>query len=158
MLFATDARIHPRQLRCAARAATRATEREVDMTEQRTCGQGLAEHSALPAKLGELTAAVAEILASHTSALDLEDDNSREENRVYQKLVDAHRRTAAQLRATGEEMAGYRDLPMGRHDPQAVSSPEVAGAFENFVKIEQELLALLRERVVQDQTMLGEMR
>jgi hypothetical protein len=128
------------------------------MTEQRTCGQGLAEHSALPAKLGELTAAVAEILASHTKTLDLEDGNAREENRVYQKLVDDHRRTAAQLRATGEEMAGYRDLPMGRHDPQAVASPEVVGAFENFVKIEQELLALLRERAEQDQSMLSEMR
>jgi hypothetical protein len=127
------------------------------MTEQRTCGQGLAEHSALPAKLAEVTAAVADILASHTKALDLEDDNAREENRVYQKLVDQHRRTAAELRATAEEMAGYWDLPMGRHDPQAASSPEVVGAFASFVRIEQELLALLQARLEQDRTMLDEM-
>jgi len=35
------------------------------MANPRTCGQGLAEHSPLPAKLGELTATVAEILERH---------------------------------------------------------------------------------------------
>jgi hypothetical protein len=35
------------------------------MEDQRTCGKGLAEHSALPAKLGELTAAMAENLEIH---------------------------------------------------------------------------------------------
>jgi hypothetical protein len=33
------------------------------MASQPTCGKGLAEHSVLPAKLGEWTAAVAENLA-----------------------------------------------------------------------------------------------
>jgi hypothetical protein len=36
---------------------------------QPTCGQGLAEHSALPAKLGELTAAVAANLEQELLAL-----------------------------------------------------------------------------------------
>ena len=41
------------------------------MKNEPTCGQGLAEHSVLPAKVGELIASLAEILEFHTKALDL---------------------------------------------------------------------------------------
>ena len=36
------------------------------MADQPTCGQGLAEHSSLPAKLGQRTASVVELLEVHT--------------------------------------------------------------------------------------------
>jgi hypothetical protein len=127
------------------------------VAEQPTCGQGLAANSALPAKLGELTAAVAEVLETHTKALDLEDENARQEHAAYLKLAEEQRQTAARLLTTGEEMAGYRDLPEARHDPNAMRSPQVAATFERFVKVEQELLALLEERVEQDRAMLREM-
>ena len=127
------------------------------MGEQPTCGQGLAAHSALPPKLGELTAAVAEVLEIHTTALDLEDENARRERDAYLKLVAEHRQTAAGLRAIGEEMAAYRDLPMARHDPSVMSSSTVADALEKLVAVEEDLLALLRERLGQDREMLGEM-
>jgi hypothetical protein len=55
-------------------------------------------------------------------------------------------------------MAGYHDLPMGKHDPEAMSSPRVVAAFERYVKVEEELLALLQELVEQDQTILADMR
>jgi hypothetical protein len=55
-------------------------------------------------------------------------------------------------------MAGYRDLPMGRHDEKAMTAPVNAEAFEKFVTLEQELLALLQQRLARDQSMLGEMR
>jgi hypothetical protein len=131
--------------------------KEVDVAEQPTCGQGLAANSALPAKLGELTAAVAEVLETHMKALDLEDDNARQEHAAYLKLAEEHRQSAAQLLATSEEMAGYRDLPVARHDPNVMRSPQVADTFERFVKVEQELLALLEERIGQDRAMLSEM-
>jgi hypothetical protein len=127
------------------------------MVEQATCGQGLAEHSPLPAKLGELTASVAETLEVHMEALDLQDEDAKREHGVYMGLVQEHRHLAAQLQATGEKMAGYRDLPMGRHDLQVMSSPRAIRAFENFVTVERELLGLLRERVEHDQEMLAEM-
>ena len=38
-----------------------------------------------------------------------------------------------------------------------MSAPKVLEAFEKFVKLEQELLALLQRRVEQDWTMLTEM-
>ena len=54
-------------------------------------------------------------------------------------------------------MVGYRDLPMGRHDMEAMSSPKVLTAFQQFVALEQRLAALLRDRQAQNRQILGEM-
>jgi short-subunit dehydrogenase involved in D-alanine esterification of teichoic acids len=128
------------------------------MADQPTCGQGLAERSALPAKLGELAASLADNLEVHTRALDLSEQNAKEELAVYQKLVQQHRAIAAQLETVGEDMAGYHDLPMAKHDLEAMSSNAVLTAFDRYVKVEQELLGLLERRVEEDQAMLVEMR
>jgi hypothetical protein len=128
------------------------------MSDQPTCGQGLAARSALQAKLGELAASLADNLEVHTTTLDLSDENARTELAVYQGLVQAHRAIAAQLKTVGEEMAGYRDLPMGKHELEAMSSTGVVTAFERYVRVEEELLAFLRERVEEDRTILAEMR
>jgi uncharacterized protein YfiM (DUF2279 family) len=48
-----------------------------------------------------------------------------------------HRSIAAQLRAAGELMAQHRDLPMARHDAEALTSSRVVTAFEAFVAAEQ---------------------
>jgi hypothetical protein len=129
----------------------------LQMPEQTTCGQGLAEHSLLPIKLGELTEAMALQLKLHTRALDLGDENSRKENSAYQGLVQKHREVATRLRALGEAMAGYRDLPEGKHDMQVMTSRELVAAFENLVHVEQELLTLLDKQVGEHQQMLGMM-
>ena len=125
------------------------------MEEQATCGKGLAEHSALPAKLAELTSAVADNLEAHMTALDLDDEHSRREYEAYALLARRHRELATQLQATAKQMEGYRDLPMGRHDPVAVSAPALRTAFENFVRHEQELLNLLQHWIERDQGMLA---
>ena len=127
------------------------------MKNQRTCGQGLAEHSVLPAKLGELIASLAEILELHMKALDLTDENSRKEHAAYLALSREYRKIAAQLQATAKQMAGYQDLPMGRHDEKAMSSPQIRGAFEKFVTREQELEGLLQNRIDEDRRLLIEM-
>src|SRR2546423_1227487 len=124
------------------------------METQSTCGRGLAEHSVLPAKLGEWAAAVAENLERHTEALDLTDESSRKERDAYLDLAKEHRQIATQLQTTARQMAGYRDLPMGRHDPKAMTSPGLRDAFEKFVRLEQELVGLLQKRVEQDRQML----
>ena len=128
------------------------------MAEGPTCGQGLAANSSLPAKLGELTAAVAGILEVHTGALDPADERARREREVYLRLVERHRRTAAELAATGRDMAAQRDLPMGAHDMRVMSSPQAVAAFERVVEAERELLALLQERLHADEQMLAGMR
>src|SRR5215216_5577242 len=112
----------------------------MSISDQQTCGKGLAENSVLPAKLGELISAMAENLESHRKALDLTDEHSRAENEAYEKLLKDLRQTAAQLSVTASEMAGYRDLPMGRHDPEAMTHSRVGSAFQKFVQNKRELL------------------
>jgi hypothetical protein len=128
------------------------------MADQPTCGQGLAQRSALPAKLGELTASLADNLEVHTKALDLGDESATQEHAVYLRLVQQHRAIAAQLEAVAEEMAGYHDLPMGKHDPEAMSSPRVVTTFKSYAEVERELLGLLQEQVEQDQHILAGMQ
>jgi hypothetical protein len=71
--------------------------------------------------------------------------------------------TSSHARAS---VPGRRDLAaarrrlriLGRHDPRVMASPPAVEAFEKFVQAERELLALLQQRVPQDQRMLEQMR
>ncbi len=128
------------------------------MNEHPTCGEGLAQNSALPGKLGELAAAMAENLETHMRALDVDDPNSRQEYKVYVQLANEQRQTAARLLATANEMAAARDLPMGRHEFGDGNNADVLAAFEKLVRIKQELIALLEQAGEQDQRLLSQMR
>ena len=101
--------------------------------------------------------AVATVLELHTKALDQGEANSRRELEAYKSLIKKHREIAAQLQATGKEMAGYRDLPMGRHNSKAMAAPENVRAFEMFVTVEEKLIALLQRRLESDRAMLQQM-
>jgi hypothetical protein len=111
----------------------------------------------LPAKLAELTEATAVVLELHMKALDLTDPASNKELDAYRQLANQHRDAATKLHSIGKEMAGYRDLPMGRHDLKAMASPGAADAFNNFVKLEEELLELLERRLERDRETLSQM-
>jgi hypothetical protein len=124
--------------------------------EEQTCGRGLAEHSALPARMAEVTEAMAGNLQVHMQALELDDEAARQEHAVYLRLAEEQRQAAARLRAVAGEMAAARDLPMGRHDESAMTSPEVADAFKQFVKAKQDLLVLLQGMAEDDRRMLAE--
>src|SRR5688500_16108174 len=126
--------------------------------EQPTCGKGLAENSVLPAKMGQLIAAMVENLETHMKALDLTDQNSRREYEAYERLVKAYGQIAVQLQSTANEMAGYRNLPMGRHDEKAMTHPRVGDAFERFVQHKRELLDLLEQAEERDAKLLEAMR
>jgi hypothetical protein len=128
------------------------------MDDQPTCGKGLAEHAALPAKLAELEDALAENLERHQQTLDLSDERARKELDAYVRLAREHRSIAAQLRDTARHMAGYRDLPMGRHDERALADPKLLEAFEQFAKAEEELLTQLQQAVERDRQMLAAVR
>lgn len=128
------------------------------MDEHRTCGKGLAEHSFLPARMAELIAALAENLEIHMQSLDLTDPRAKQEHDAYAHLAVQNRGIARHLRATAQEMAAYRDLPMGRHDDEAMSDPQVVEAFEKFVRREEALDALLSRSLERDQKVLSQMR
>jgi hypothetical protein len=127
------------------------------MDEQQTCGRGLAEHSELPGRLAEVVEAMADNLRVHMAALELDDEPAREEHAVYLRLVEEQRQTAGRLRAVAGEMAAARDLPMGRHDQQTMTSPEVAEAFRRYVAAKQELGATLQRMAEEDQRLLAAM-
>ena len=110
----------------------------------------------MPARLAEVTEAMANNLQAHMQALELDDEPARQEHAVYLRLAEEQRQAAARLRAVAAEMAAARDLPMGRHDEQTMSSPEVGDAFQRFVEAKQELLALLQRMVEDDRRMLAE--
>jgi hypothetical protein len=131
---------------------------EEELSEEPTCGKGLAANAALPAKLRDVMVSVARVLEAHTKALKLDDDDARREYDAYVSLVERHRRIGAQLHALSEEMVSYRDLPMGRHDPEAMSNTEAADVFERLVIVEQELLSLLERRLQDHRPLLSQMR
>ena len=127
------------------------------MTDQQTCGQGLARRSALTASLGELIASTARVLEVHMKALDPTDDASKPEYEAYRELASAHRRIAIELADTAHRMEGYRTLPMARHDMAQMMSPAPRHAFAGFVHHEQALLSLLESRLAEDRAMLTAM-
>jgi hypothetical protein len=127
------------------------------MDEQQTCGRGVAEHSVLPARLAEVIEAMADNLRVHMGALELDDEPAREEHAVYLRLAEEQRQAAGRLRAIAGEMAAAHDLPMGRHDQQALTSPEVADAFRHFVAAKRALAATLERMAEQDRRMLAAM-
>jgi hypothetical protein len=76
---------------------------------------------------------------------------------VYLRLVEEQRQAAGRLQAVAAEMAAARDLPMGRHDEEAMTSPEVGVAFRRFADAKRELLVLLQRMAEQDQQLLAQM-
>jgi hypothetical protein len=122
-----------------------------------TCGQGLAQHAALPRLVGALLDSVADNLVAHLSGLVSSDQDSRQERRAYESLAARHREIAAMLGALGDEMAGCRDMPMGAHDLDALSSPAVTKALARMVRVEAELAALVEDQLAQHRAMLDEL-
>jgi hypothetical protein len=128
---------------------------QMDDDDQPTCGKGLAANAVLPAKLGELMAAQAEVLARHTRALDLTDAAARDELDAYTSLERAYRAVADDLNSLAREMAGYRTLPMGRHDMTVMTDPNgQMAAFQRFVEVKRELMTLLQANLETDETLL----
>ena len=127
------------------------------MEKPHTCGEGLAAHAAIPLKLAELIASLAQNLELHATSL-LEDEAARVEHAAYVSLESRARDVAVALRSLGDQMAGSRDLPMGGHDVARLSAPPAVQAFEEYARITRDLLALLQESDARNQQMLAMMR
>ena len=121
-----------------------------------TCGQGLAERSALPAKLSALSAAMADNLEKHQRTLDFTDLNARAEHDAYDTVAGALRNAAIELQSIADRMASYRALPMPRHDERAATSADIRDAFAMFVECEVDLSVLLSTFIQRDREMLAQ--
>jgi hypothetical protein len=127
------------------------------MEHPHSCGKGLADHAAVPAKLADLMASMAENLERHAGSL-LDDEAARTEHVVYMNLLARAKDVAVALRSLGDQMAGYRDLPMGGHDIAKLSSPEAVRAFERYASVTRELVVLLQASTVRNEATLAMMR
>jgi hypothetical protein len=125
------------------------------MSEEQTCGKGLAAHAILPAKIGAVAAAMAAMLEQHRTSLDDAESSGRAEDDAYRTLAHDFRAIASMLETTASRMAGYRDLPMATHDEAALATAEAVATFEALVNAERELLQQLQHSVEMYQQMLG---
>ena len=128
------------------------------MSDEWTCGKGLAKNAALPAKIGDLAEAMAGLLEAHTRALDVGHEHCRQEYDAYRRIADDWRGIAPQLHALASVMAGYKELAMGPHDEGAMRGPEFVRAFERYVTAEREVDAVVRAQLADYGPMLDEMR
>ena len=128
------------------------------MAEQQTCGQGLADNAVVAGALAGVAGRLAGNLELHMRALDRDDQAAAREHEVYERVARSLRSAAADLQAASTEMADARELPMGRHDMAAITTPEVLDAFERYVGAEDELHALLGARREAMTQMLSAMR
>ena len=124
------------------------------MEDEPTCGKGLASHAPLAAKIGGLSAALADLLEAHTEALDLTDGNGRIEQDAYLSLVEQYRAIAGSSDAVAREMEGYRDLPMARHDVSVLIAQNET--FKKYVATERALLELLQTTLAEHEQMLSQ--
>jgi hypothetical protein len=128
------------------------------VSEQQTCGKGLADNAVVPGALAGVAARLAGNLEVHMRALDRDDPAAAREHDVYERVARGLRGAAAGLQDAAAEMASAHELPMGRHDMAAMTSPDVLDAFERYVEAEDELRALLDARRDALTQMLAAMR
>ena len=127
------------------------------MDEPTTCGQGLAAAAPVPEKLAALVTALADVLDNHRAALPLADDAARQESEAYEQIARHLRTGAEQLDAAAARMVAARDLPMGAHDVDALSSPRAVEVFGSLVRSERAVGELVAGRLDDDEAMLAEM-
>jgi hypothetical protein len=122
-----------------------------------SCGPGLADSSVLPARQGEVLAALAEVLKAHTEALVLTDPAARTEYEAYTQIWQEQAHIAGLLAKTAADMEGYRTLPPAEHDETVLASPRAMDAFRRLVAAKRNLRALLEASEAEDAEMLAQM-
>lgn len=127
------------------------------MTEESTCGQGLAQTAVVPQLIGDLMNAVADNLVAHLPMLVAGDEASQHERRVYEHLAGRHRDAAAMLQAIATEMATHQDMPLGQHDFEAMSRGDVVDALESMVRAEAQLVERLERHLAEHRAMVDAM-
>lgn len=126
------------------------------MTSEPTCGEGLAQHAALPKLVGALLDSMADNLVAHLGSLVADDQDTQHEKRVYEGLAARHREVSGMLNAIGDEMAGCREMPMGAHDLDALSRPPVTEAMTRMIRAETDLVAFVEQQLTHHRAMLDD--
>ena len=122
--------------------------------DEPTCGKGIAAGASLPEKLAAVMHAMADMLESHVRALDPDEPGGKAEIDAYDRLVLEHRGIGDRLDTLAALMRGYRGLPAAAHVMDVIMDQRSIDAFAALIAREQELSALIRERVKEHAEML----
>lgn len=117
------------------------------MSDEATCGTGMAQYAALPMRMAELTAALADVLTRHTEALDTDEPAGAQEREAWLAVASEHRDLTARLSAAGDRMASYGGMPSATHDLSVLTAPEAVRSYEHFAAAQLRLHDLLAEHI-----------
>jgi hypothetical protein len=115
--------------------------------EQPTCGQMISGMAAIPAKLSEGAAGVADMMEAH-AALMGKDKDSAVEVKGMRGIAKTHRAISASLAKASEEMKKAASWPAAPHDMAKMSAdPKLAEASKKMIEVHKELIAMFQKMV-----------
>jgi uncharacterized coiled-coil DUF342 family protein len=114
-----------------------------------TCGQMISSMAAIPAKLSEGAATVADMWEAH-AALMGKDKDSVAEAKGLRALAKGHRQIAASLMKASEEMKKAASWAGAPHDmAKMMSDPKLAEASKKMVEIHKEIIAMFQKSLAE---------
>ena len=125
------------------------------MSEEATCGTGMAASAVLPSRMSAVLAAMADMLTRHTDSLDTQDPAALSERDAWLAIAAEQRQLAGHLAAAADHMEAQRGLATAEHDVASLSSPDSIAAFEHFVHAQEQLNSLLSQQLVEQRAMLN---
>lgn len=128
------------------------------MTDEATCGTGMAASAVLPTRMAEVVAAMADVLTRHTESLNPGEPAAEAEREAWLAIAAEQRQIARHLTASADRMEAQRELPLADHDMAALTSPDATSAFAHFVTAQERLSDLLTEQLVEYRSMLADIR
>jgi hypothetical protein len=120
-----------------------------------TCGQMMAAHAPMMAKMAELAEAHVAGTEMHLKAIDKKDKASKAEIDALTKDIKFHKDVGAKFKKAGEDMAKMKDMPACKHDDKAMADPKMMEAMMKMVKTEKELSEMMAKDVADAEAMMG---
>ena len=114
-----------------------------------TCGQMISGMAAIPAKLSEGAATVADMWEAH-AALMGKDEDSVAEAKGLRAIAKTHKQIAASLMKASEEMKKASSWAGAPHDmAKMMSDPKLAEASKKMVEIHKEIIAMFQKSLAE---------
>ncbi len=115
--------------------------------DDKTCGQMIAERSALPAKMAQLMTAVTHMLDAHAKLMVAgKSKEGKKEAAELKKLSKLHAGLAANFKKTAEAMKKLYAMPGAPHDPAKMAEdPKVGEAMKELITSQKEMIALMQK-------------
>jgi hypothetical protein len=116
-------------------------------TTHPTCGQMISSMAAIPAKLSEGAASVADMLDAHIALMG-NDKASQAEVKGMRGIAKTHRQVSANLLKASEEMKKASNWPDAPHDMEKYGKdPKVAETSKRVIQVHKEIIAMLQKMV-----------